>query len=100
MQMTKTLTLIKRVSLRLMLALLALSSFLIILLSVSFLYENDAVFTPLMPVLVGAIGGFVGLQRRLKHLSSDDLELLASSWICISLAPLVGGILALLLYVI
>jgi hypothetical protein len=53
----------------------------------------------LFTILVGAIGGFVGLQRRLKQLSAEDIELLASSHLYSFLAPLVGGILALLLYV-
>lgn len=47
----------------------------------------------------GLIGGFVGLQRRLKELTVTDLELIAASWIYTCLSPLVGGMLALLLYV-
>src|SRR5512135_710517 len=47
----------------------------------------------------GLIGGFVGLQRRLKDLTIDDLQLISVSWIYTCLSPLVGGILALLLYV-
>ena len=47
----------------------------------------------------GMIGGFVGLQRRLKHMSIQDLELIARSWLYTGLAPLVGGILASLLFV-
>jgi hypothetical protein len=47
----------------------------------------------------GIIGGFVGLQRRLKDLTISDLELIANSWIYACLSPLVGGVLALLLYV-
>lgn len=55
-----------------------------------------------VPALVmgsGAIGGFVSLQRRLKNLTVADLELLSSSRVYIWLAPLVGGVLALLLYI-
>lgn len=51
-----------------------------------------------MVVLSGAIGGFISLQRRLKTMSRDDLLLLARSWVYVLLSPLVGGILALLLY--
>jgi len=47
----------------------------------------------------GLIGGFVGLQRRLKELTIADLQLISTSWIYTCLSPLVGGILALLLYV-
>lgn len=64
-------------------------------------------FAPLSPfvvpavvIMAGAIGGFVGLQRRLKELTISDLRLIASSWIYTSLSPLVGGVLGLLLYVI
>lgn len=55
--------------------------------------------TPLMTLMIGAIGGFVGLQRRLKKLGDEDLVLLADSWVYIALSPLVGGILAVLMYV-
>jgi hypothetical protein len=54
--------------------------------------------TPVLCVILGAVGGFVGLQRRLKQLGEDDLELLETSWAYVVLAPMVGGILALLLY--
>lgn len=57
------------------------------------------VSTPLVAFVVGVVGGFVGLQRRLKQLSDDDLTLLANSWVYVCLAPLVGGILAVLTYI-
>lgn len=47
----------------------------------------------------GLIGGFVGLQRRLKELTIADLQMISTSWIYTCLSPLVGGILALLLYI-
>ncbi len=50
-------------------------------------------------LLTGAVGGFVSLQRRLKTLGTDDLILLANSWVYVVLSPMVGGILAILLYV-
>jgi len=49
--------------------------------------------------IVGLIGGFVGLQRRLKGMSDDDLMLLANSWVYVCLSPLVGGILAVIIYI-
>lgn len=55
--------------------------------------------TPFLALVVGAIGGFVSLQRKLKHLSEDDLDLLSRSWFYTVQAPFVGGILALLLYI-
>lgn len=47
---------------------------------------------------LGALGAFVSLQRRLKNLGSDDLLLLSSSWFNAWLIPIVGGILATVLY--
>lgn len=55
--------------------------------------------TPMACFSVGIIGGFVGLQRRLKKMTEEDLTLLAHSWVYVCLAPLVGGILAVLTYV-
>lgn len=56
-----------------------------------------------VPVLVvtlacGVLGGFIGLQRRLKMLSVADLKLLSESWYYALLSPLVGGFLAVVLY--
>jgi len=50
-------------------------------------------------IAAGVIGGFVGLQRRLKELTIQDLTLMSNSWIYTCLSPLVGGVLALLLYI-
>jgi hypothetical protein len=61
--------------------------------------ESVIASTPLMALMIGAIGGFVGLQRRLKQLSDEDLVLLADSWVYVALSPLVGGILAVLIYI-
>ena len=60
---------------------------------------GNIVTAPMAAFVVGVIGGFVGLQRRLKALSEDDLTLLANSWVSVSLSPLVGGILAVVTYV-
>ena len=49
-------------------------------------------------LLVGAIGGFVSIQRRIKTLTDEDLALISGSINYLLLAPLVGGILALILY--
>lgn len=48
----------------------------------------------------GVLGGFVSIQRRLKEFTRGDLELFADSWVYIFLSPLVGGVLALLLYLV
>jgi hypothetical protein len=50
-------------------------------------------------IAADVIGGFVGLQRRLKDLTIQDLTLMSNSWIYTCLSPLVGGVLALLLYI-
>ncbi|MEP2978855.1 MAG: hypothetical protein ABJO86_05190 [Lentilitoribacter sp.] len=51
-------------------------------------------------LVCGVIGGFVSLQRRLKDLTLQDLELLANSKVYLMLAPMVGGVLAMVLYLI
>ena len=51
-------------------------------------------------LVCGVIGGFVSLQRRLKDLTLLDLELLANSKVYLMLAPMVGGVLAMVLYLI
>lgn len=62
-------------------------------------YLRGYEFVPLvLSMLVGQIGGFVSLQRRLKSLPDDDLQLINKSWIYTLLPPFVGGILAMLLF--
>ncbi len=61
-------------------------------------HELSAGATNWMVLICGAIGGFISLQRRLKTFEQEDLMLLARSWVYVLLSPLVGGILALLLY--
>jgi len=56
--------------------------------------------TPVAVLFVGFVGGFVGLQRRLKTLPAEDLELLTNSWVCIALSPIAGAILAELVYLV
>ena len=62
-------------------------------------FGRTPVPTPIAVLFVGFVGGFVGLQRRLKALPSEDLTLLANSWVCILLSPIAGAILAVLVYV-
>ena len=68
-------------------------------LSLVALFPTAHFVVPGVVIASGFIGGFVGLQRRLKELTHADLELIAQSWIYTCLSPLVGGVLALLLYV-
>lgn len=51
-------------------------------------------------MLCGVLGGFVGIQRRLKDFTVEDLKILAASRVYLILAPMVGGVLAIVLYVI
>ena len=89
-----------RISNRLLLALGALMSLLIPgALLTYWIGAKFAGAVPMMTLLVGALGGFVGLQKRLGELADGDLTLLSNSWVYTILSPLVGGILALLTYV-
>lgn len=63
------------------------------------LLAESIYIVPLLVFASGLIGGFVGLQRRLKDLTLSDLELIAESWVYTSLSPLVGGVLAFLLFI-
>ena len=65
-------------------------------------WTGKASVSPTVPLifLAGQIGGYVGLQSRIKTLPEEDLSLVATSWVYTILTPLVGGILAVLLYLI
>jgi hypothetical protein len=52
----------------------------------------------LLVLLTGTIGGFVSIQRRVNAMPVDGLRLMAASWLSAFLAPFVGGVLALVLY--
>jgi len=95
--MNEKLRLIRTVSNRLVSALAVL---LCIIIPGSFyaLYHGG-VPTALAIFTVGVVGGVVGLQRRLKTMSDDDLTLLANSWVYVCLSPLTGGILAVVTYI-
>lgn len=54
---------------------------------------------PMLAVVSGFFGGFVGLQKRLRQLSEEELMLMAQSWVYTLLSPMVGGILAGLTYI-
>jgi phosphate/sulfate permease len=89
---------IRKISNRLAIALAALVIIICIGAFIAYTYE-DIVTAPLAAFAAGIVGGFVGLQRRLKNLSDDDLVLLAQSWVYVCISPLVGGVLAVVLYV-
>jgi hypothetical protein len=62
-------------------------------------HSKGIVTAPMGALAAGVIGGFVGLQRRLKSMTADDLMLLANSWVYVWISPIVGGVLAVVLYV-
>ena len=97
--MTEKLQAIRKISNRLAIALLIMV--LVMICGAFFAYlspDGSAISAPIAAFAAGVIGGFVGLQRRLKSMSDDDLTLLANSWVYVGLSPLVGGILAVVLY--
>ena len=98
--MNEKLQLIRTISNRLARALAILVSLFIPGAIYFYLHRQSVVISaPLVAFVCGVIGGFVGLQRRLKRMSDDDLMLLANSWVYVCLSPLVGGILAVITYI-
>ena len=93
--MTEKLLAIRKISNRLAFALVIL----VLLVIARYSPEGGVINAPIAAFAAGIVGGFVGLQRRLKSMSDDDLALLANSWVFVCLSPLVGGILAVVLYV-
>lgn len=88
--------LIKRTSRKLLLALVCLAVLLFLLLWVA--WRSRETFTLPAVMLAGVVGGFVSLQRRIKTLSNDDLQLMAESSLYTWLAPITGGLLASVLH--
>ena len=74
----------------------------LICLSIGFFVALSMAKIPISVVAVvmvfGICGGFISVQRRLKSFNDEDLELLASSWPYVFLAPLTGGVLAVVIY--
>lgn len=97
--MNSRITLTKVVSCRLLATIFIVTIVASGLLIFSFFQNNDIFITPFLPIFVGAIGGLVALQRRLKDLSKEDLGLLATSKYYFLLSPFIGGMLATLLFI-
>ncbi len=67
---------------------------------VTYLLRSNIVgAVPMLAVVAGFFGGFVGLQKRLRQLPEEELVLMAQSWVYTCLSPMVGGILAGLTYI-
>ncbi|MBX2884779.1 MAG: hypothetical protein KTR32_32790 [Granulosicoccus sp.] len=67
----------------------------------AYVFLSDGTRMGSLPAVLftGILGGVIGLQNRLKTLGSDDLLLLSKSNMYVMLAPLVGGFLSVLLYI-
>ena len=91
------LDLVKRISHKLLVALLLLALVMFVVLGVALWFSGRAFIFPTV-MLAGIMGAFVSLQRRLKRLPNNDLRLLAESPLYPWLSPLAGGMLASVLY--
>ena len=89
--------LIKEVTRRLVVSLLSLI-FASAALLIAFLMLKMPISVWAVAMALGICGGFISVQRRLKELTDEDLQLLATSWPYIFLSPLAGGTLAVILY--
>ncbi len=89
---------IRQISNRLAIAIASLVVLISIGAIIASIYQG-IITAPIAAFFAGVIGGFVGLQRRLKSMSSEDLLLLAHSWVYVWISPIVGGVLAVVLYV-
>jgi hypothetical protein len=98
--MSNKIDLVRTVSKRLFIAIFVLVIIFFVTLIVTITATNLPSSSVLLVFIVGQLGGYVGVQRRVKKLNTDDLELLATSWIYTILSPMVGGILAVVLYTI
>ena len=92
--------LVRVVSKRLLVAMLVLLTAVLAAIVVTVTKIEAPSTTLLLVFLAGQVGGYVGLQGRVKTMSLEDLGLLATSWVYTVLSPLVGGILAVALYLI
>lgn len=94
------LKLIRDVSNRLFISLAVLLAVFIPAAFATYLLRSNIVgAVPMMALVSGFFGGFVGLQKRLRQLPDDELQLMAQSWVYTCLSPMVGGILAGLTYI-
>lgn len=59
--------------------------------------KQDKSFLVIMVFMCGLLGGFVSIQQRLPKITLDEMKVLSSSWVSITLIPINGGIFALIL---
>ena len=58
--------------------------------------ENRS-YLVLLVFIAGLLGGFVSIQQRLPSITLDELKVLSSSWVSITLIPINGGVFAIVL---
>lgn len=87
---------VKIVSKRLLFCLLSVVTLLLIMF-LALMKSNLTVALPVI-LLFGSLGAFISLQRRLKDFSEEDLQLFQQSIAYTLLAPVAGGVLAGILY--
>jgi len=66
--------------------------------TISVAYLGKDARVPILVFLFGNIGAYVGVHRNLADLSDGELSDLAGSWLGLVIPSFVGGILALVLY--
>lgn len=59
--------------------------------------DNRSSYLIVLVFIAGLLGGFVSIQQRLPKISLEELKVLSSSWVSITLIPINGGIFALVL---
>lgn len=89
---------IKRASHKLLIALVVSVIVLLILFGISLKWGGEGTVVFPLVMIIGIIGGFVSIQRRIKKLSEVDLLLLSDSNLYPWLSPLAVGLLAAVLY--
>lgn len=58
---------------------------------------NKHSYLVMLVFISGLLGGFVSIQQRLPRITVEELRILSSSWLSITLIPINGGIFALVL---
>lgn len=87
---------VKHASTRLFCSLATLMAALLIFLGLLFYFRGGVTIPAVL--IAGALGAFISLQRRLKLLSAEDLQLINESLVYTWLAPMAGAVMAGVIY--
>lgn len=71
-----------------------------LLICVAVLFTAGVARVGIMVFLIGNIGGYVSVHRGLSELKDEEVIGLSSSWWSIVVPPFVGGVLALVMYLV